>query len=101
MAGGPLTSGNFFDVAPHWHPNSQELIFASDRGPAKVKNFDLYEINRSGACLKRLTESESDESFPAFSPDGRKVVFASNNSGRYQIYLMDHSPPKECAEQAP
>jgi Tol biopolymer transport system component len=105
MRATPLTSGNFFDVSPTWHPNSQEIVFASDRAsvaaPAKPKNFDLYEVNRTGACLKRLTESESDELFPAFSPDGRWLAFASNNSGTYQIYLMEHRPPAECMEQTP
>ncbi len=108
MKATPLSSGNFFDISPSWHPNSQEIIFASDRStaaapaaPVKPKNFDLYEVNRTGACLKRLTESESDEIFPAFSPDGRKVAFSSNNSGTYQIYLMEHRPPAECLEQSP
>jgi TolB protein len=105
MRATPLSSGNFFDVSPSWHPNSQEIVFASDRAavatPNKPKNFDLYEVNRSGACLKRLTESESDELFPAFSPDGRWLAFSSNNSGTYQIYLMEHRPPADCTDQAP
>jgi Tol biopolymer transport system component len=104
MKATPMTSGNFFDVSPAWHPNSQEIVFASDRGavgPNQQKNFDLYEVNKSGACLKRLTESPKDELFPAFSPDGKWLAFSSNNSGSYQIYLMEHRPPQECMDLNP
>lgn len=103
MTAKPLTSYSGMNSAPAWHPNGQELVFASDRSGSKddVKTFDLYEVNESGACMKRLTESESDELFPAFSPDGRQVAFTSNNSGSYQIYLMEHRPPASCLDQAP
>lgn len=104
MTSKALTLAPAMNVAPVWHPNGQELVYASDRDGAPrdgQKTFDLFEVNKSGACLKRLTESESDELYPAFSPDGRQIAFTSNNSGSYQIYLMEHRPPASCLEQTP
>jgi eukaryotic-like serine/threonine-protein kinase len=34
-----------------------------------------------------LIESEFDKRFPAFSPDGRWLAYASNESGRFEIYI--------------
>jgi TolB protein len=35
-----------------------------------------------------LKIDESDETMPDWSPDGSRIVFASNNPGNYDIYLM-------------
>ncbi len=95
----PLTSKPAIQTHPAWHPNGLELAFASNR--ADNKTFDIYMVDRKGGCLKRLTESENDELFPAFSPDGRKLAFSSNHSGRWQIYVMDVSPPQNCMAETP
>jgi serine/threonine protein kinase len=34
-----------------------------------------------------LIEGEFDKGFPAFSPDGRWVAYASNESGRFEVYV--------------
>jgi TolB protein len=36
----------------------------------------------------RLTDAPSIETAPAFSPDGRSIVFESDRSGTQQIYVM-------------
>ena len=36
-----------------------------------------------------LTRSEAFDGSPAWSPDGSKIAFESNRSGKYQIYIMD------------
>jgi len=35
-----------------------------------------------------VVQAGSDED-PAWSPDGRKIVFASSRSGSYQLYSID------------
>jgi len=42
-----------------------------------------------GACSKRLTPDAFDAKQPAFSDDGKFVAYASNESGTYQIYLLE------------
>ena len=41
-------------------------------------NFDLYLINVDGTGLEQVTFSTTFDGFPMFSPDGKKLVFASN-----------------------
>ena len=46
-------------------------------------------MSPNGTNLVRLTMNEKSNENPSFSPDGRHLVFASNESGRYQIYRMN------------
>jgi Tol biopolymer transport system component len=41
-------------------------------------NFDLYLINLDGTGLEQVTFGPTFDGFPMFSPDGKKLVFASN-----------------------
>jgi TolB protein len=72
------------NFAPSWHPDGKRIIFSSNKDDwrADIKqyghNFELYLINLDGTGLERLTYNTTFDSFPMFSPDGRKLVFASN-----------------------
>lgn len=52
-------------------------------------NNDIFSVNIDGSDLKNLTESLSDNSFPAWSPGGDKIAFSTNRNGFYNIYIMD------------
>ena len=45
-------------------------------------------ITAEGKNLEQLTE-EGNNRMPAYSPDGRKIVFVSTRDGDFNIYLMD------------
>ena len=64
--------------------------FATD---AKKRNFDLAMINTDGTGLERITYNESFDGFPMFSPDGKKLVFASNRNATHQgdtnVFIAD------------
>jgi Tol biopolymer transport system component len=70
--------------APSWHPDGKRLIFSSnmDDWHADIRkfghNFELYLVNIDGTGLERLTFNNVFDSFPMFSPDGKKLSFASN-----------------------
>ena len=72
--------------APSWHPDGTRIIFSSNRDDwhEDIKkyghNFELYLINIDGTGLQRLTYNNVFDSFPMFSPDGKKLVFASNRN---------------------
>ena len=67
--------------APFFHPDGRRIIFASNVGDPKGRNFDLYLVNDDGSGLERITYNETFDGFPMFSPDGKKLVFASNRNG--------------------
>jgi len=72
--------------APSWHPDGKRIIFSSnmDDWREDIKrfghNFELYLINIDGTGLERITHNSVFDSFPMFSPDGEKLVFASNRN---------------------
>jgi TolB protein len=74
------------NFAPSWHPDGKRIIFASNmddwRGDIKQygHNFELYFINLDGTGLERITFNTVFDSFPMFSPDGRKLAWASNRN---------------------
>lgn len=70
--------------APSWHPDGRRIVFSSNMDDWREDirkfghNFELYIMNIDGTGLERLTHNKVFDSFPMFSPDGKKLVFASN-----------------------
>jgi TolB protein len=68
--------------APFFHPDGRRIVFASNVGDPRGRNFDLYLVNEDGTGLERITTNETFDSFPMFSRDGKQLVFASNRNAR-------------------
>ena len=68
--------------APFLHPDGKRIIFSSNYGDPKGREFDLFLINVDGTGLKRITHTPEFDGFPMFSRDGKKLVFASNRFGK-------------------
>jgi Tol biopolymer transport system component len=74
------------NFAPSWHPDGKKIVFSSnmDDWQEGMKrfghNFELYLVNTDGTGLERLTFNRVFDGFPMFSPDGRKLAFASNRN---------------------
>ena len=49
------------------------IVFSSDRGG----DLDLYAVNPDGSALQQLTTAKGADRFASFSPDGDRIVFAS------------------------
>lgn len=85
-----LGGANF---APSWHPDGKRLIFASNIGDPKGRDFDIYMINIDGTGLERITFNSTFDGFPMFSPDGKRLVFASNRNakaeGETNVFIAD------------
>jgi len=81
-----LTQNGATNWSPSWHPDGRRIIFASnmDDWHSDIQrfghNFELYVINSDGTGLERITFNNVFDSFPMFSPDGQKLVFASNRN---------------------
>lgn len=74
-------------VTPLWlrdvkiSPDGSEVAFTY-RG-------DIYKVGTGGGRATRLTSASSYESTPVWSPDGRKIAFASERHGNFDIFVMN------------
>ncbi len=95
-----LTSDIYSDEEPSWSPDGKILYFASDRAGTlpgdsaqvythRFHSLDIYEITVADRTLRQLTHwSESDQSSPVASPDGKKLLFVSDRNGINNIYEL-------------
>jgi TolB protein len=46
-------------------------------------------MNADGTDQQRLTHNPAQDRQPAFSPDGERIAFASDRTGRFEVFLMN------------
>ena len=66
---------------PFLLPDNKRIIFSSNYGDPKGREFDLFLINVDGTGLERVTSAPEFDGFPMITRDGKKIVFASNRFG--------------------
>jgi TolB protein len=67
-------------------------VFASNIHDPKGRDFDVYLINVDGSGLERVTFNDTFDGFPMFSPDGKRIVFASNRespAGETNVFIAE------------
>src|SRR5687767_4340781 len=79
--------GNFpgMTFAPRFSPDGQRVIMSLLRDDG---NSNVYAMDLRSRTTTRLTESNSIDTSPSYSPDGSQVVFTSDRGGQPQIYVM-------------
>lgn len=76
-----VTHLNCASFAPFLHPDGRRIVFSSNYGDPKGREFDVYMINVDGTHLERITYTKQFDGFPMFTRDGKKLVFCSNRFG--------------------
>ena len=73
----PFRGGN-------WSPDSKMLAYHSSGNDSDIF---VYEVESGNT--RNITNSESFDADPSFSPDGRQIVFVSTRDGNGEIYSID------------
>jgi Tol biopolymer transport system component len=90
-----LGGANF---GPSWSPDGTRIIFSSNFVAPRSGNFELYLVDASESMataekLERLTTSEVFDGFAMFSPDGKRLMWASNRhaktTGETNVFVAD------------
>ncbi len=87
-----LTNDSADDEYPSWSPDGKKIAFQSKRDGnmnTEVYNTEVYTINADGSEETRLTDNPAYDAFPSWSPDGKKITFASSRDGNMNIYVMN------------
>ncbi len=99
-----ITDDIFTDDQPSWAPDSKSLLFVSDRKDYvndsslppdfKMSDFDfekrdIYQVQLPTGKITRLTNTPWEEQYPVFAPDGKKVLFISDENGIPNVYVLD------------
>jgi Tol biopolymer transport system component len=72
------------DTNPVWSPSGQQVVFLESK-----ENVDICLDSVNGIAQGCLTKDTAVNRSPAWSPDGRYILFESNRNGNYDIYTMD------------
>jgi len=81
-----LTFEGRYNDSAAWSPNGEKLIYACREG-----NYtQLVLINTNGTERRVLTNRHwRNAEDPSWAPDGRHVVFASDRTGTFNLYILD------------
>jgi Tol biopolymer transport system component len=75
-----ITWLNAASFAPFFHPNGKRILFSTNYGDPKGREFDIWAVDVDGSNLERITYSPGFDGFPMFSPDGKWLAFSSNRA---------------------
>ena len=91
-----LTNDRNVDGAPSWSPDGKRIVFSSTRDGHFEGDFgitdEIYVMDADGSNQQRLTENRKNDWDPVWSPDGKRIAFASDRKGdfeNFEIYVMD------------
>ncbi len=90
-----LTNNGHDDYSPSWSPDGKRIIFSSEMAEhfrGGQTTHEIYVIDADGGNQQRLTENLFDDWDPVWSPDGKRIAFASDRQGdfgNFEIYVMD------------
>ena len=89
-AASKLSNGVYSDQHASYHPGGERIVFSSARFDT---GFDLWELDLATRLTWRLSHVDGDELEPAWSGDGRDLVYVHHHNGTWSIMLRRLGEP--------
>lgn len=80
-----ITRGDQQTVRPQLSPDGTWFVM---RVPRRTQD-DIVIVQRDGTNWRDLTNDKFFDRYPRWSPDGKKIAFTSDRTGRYEIWTMN------------
>jgi TolB protein len=80
-----LISGGV-NTYPAVSPDGKKIAFRRMLG---TSNSEVFVANSDGSGAVNLTNNPAFDGWPAWSPQGTKIAFASNRAGNHEIFIMN------------
>jgi Tol biopolymer transport system component len=87
-----LTQSDYLTESSTWTPDGKVLAFVENH---PLSATDIWGVAVSGSHRRphAIVRTDYDDTHPAFSPDGRWLAYASNDSGRMEVYVQPYPGP--------
>jgi hypothetical protein len=85
-----LGEGRYSDQQADWHPDGDRVVFSSQRHD---RGLDLWEIDVATGLSWRISDRSGDETEPAWSADGRHLLYISEFEGEWSLVLRRFGEP--------
>ena len=83
-----LTAHTVLNTFPSWAPDNRTLAFASARG-TMFHGVTIWTTAADTDTAMQLSYGDWVDEYPKFRPDGKSMLFMSNRTGRFNLYLRD------------
>ncbi len=90
-----LTTDDWHAARPAWSPDGKRIAFSATRpledGGYEDDGYEIYVMDEDGSNVQRLTHTspKGTNGHAVWSPDGKRIAFASRRSGVRGLYVMD------------
>jgi tricorn protease len=78
-----------------YHKNVKDFIYSRAISPSGKRVLfgargDIFSVPAKDGQIKNLTDTQGiREEFPQWSPDGKNIIYYSDETGEYEIYMID------------
>jgi serine/threonine-protein kinase len=90
-----LTTSPRSQTPSSWSPDGTTLAFVEEGDSKGFFQFDIWVLSIGDRKTRAVINTAANEMTPEFSPDGRWLAYASNESGRTEVYVQPYPGPGE------
>jgi len=79
-------------IEPRWTPNAEWLVYEVHEGSPTIGHL-FYAAPHPDSAAVIISDTPFHEGWPSVSPDGRWLVYASDESGQFEVYVRPFRGP--------